>query len=168
MTDGTAMEERTAASSRMHASDIMTELPETVTPQTTLQDAARRMEELNVGVMPVVEGPGSLRLRGLITDRDIAIRAVAHGRGGDTPVSECMTSQVHCVLPDAPVREVFDLMKREQVRRVPVCDREGRLVGIIAQADLAVQYAGLDVEREAEVEEVIERISEPGPLAARD
>ncbi|HLL84951.1 MAG TPA: CBS domain-containing protein, partial [Longimicrobium sp.] len=77
-------------------------------------------------------------------------------------VAECMTPNVSTVNRNASVRQVMDVMRREQVRRVPVTDGEGRLVGIIAQADLAVQYAGLDPEREIEVEEVLERISEPG------
>jgi CBS domain-containing protein len=76
-------------------------------------------------------------------------------------VRDYMTRDVATVSESHSVRDVFSVMKREQVRRVPVTDREGRLVGIIAQADLAVDYAGLDLEREREVEEVIERISEP-------
>jgi predicted transcriptional regulator len=82
-------------------------------------------------------------------------------------VSDYMTEQVETVNKNDSLRDVFNVMKREQVRRVPVTDREGRLVGIIAQADLAVDYAGLDLQRETEVEEVIERISEPGRSGRR-
>lgn len=150
------------AALRIRASDIMTPDPRTVTPRSTLADAARLMAELDVGILPVVDGPETLALVGVVTDRDLAVRGLAQGRDGGAPVAECMTAPVATVQPAASIREVFDLMKRERVRRVPVTDAEGRLVGIIAQADLAVHYAGLDVEREREVEEVIERISEPG------
>jgi CBS domain-containing protein len=150
-----------SASDRIRAGDIMTEQPTAVTPETTLQEAAHLMEDLDVGILPVVADREGRRLSGVITDRDIAVRAVAHGRDGKTAVAECMTPRVSSVRPDSTVHEVLNLMKREQVRRVPVCDEEGRLVGIIAQADLAVHYAGLDLERETEVEEMIERVSEP-------
>ncbi len=150
-----------AASDRITAGDIMTEQPTAVTPETTLQEAAHLMEDLDVGILPVVADRQGGQLAGVITDRDIAVRAVAHGRDGKTPVAECMTPNVSSVRPDSTVHEVLNVMKREQVRRVPVCDEEGRLVGIIAQADLAVHYAGLDLERETEVEEMIERVSEP-------
>lgn len=146
----------------MRAADIMTADPTAVTPHSTLADAARWMAELDVGIMPVVDAPETNRLLGVVTDRDLAVRGLARGRDGGAPVADCMTADVCAVHPTASIREVFDLMKRERVRRVPVTDAGGRLVGIIAQADLAVHYAGLDVEREREVEEVIERISEPG------
>jgi CBS domain-containing protein len=150
------------AALRMRAADIMTADPSAVTPQSTLADAARRMAELDVGIMPVVDNAESFHLLGVVTDRDLAVRGLARGKDGGAPVADCMTTQVASVQPASTVREVFDLMKRERIRRVPVTDRGGRLVGIIAQADLAVHYAGLDGEREREVEEVIERISEPG------
>jgi CBS domain-containing protein len=158
---------RASTALSVRAADIMTEDPHAVTPQTTLADAARLMAGLNVGIMPVVDGMESFLLLGVVTDRDLAVRGLARGKDGGAPVADCMTTEVATVQPMASVREVFDLMKREQVRRVPVTDRDGRLVGIIAQADLAVHYAGLDVEREREVEEVLERISEPGPRDRR-
>jgi CBS domain-containing protein len=144
------------------ARDIMTENPEAVTPSTTLGEVARRMAELDVGILPVVDDPEVRRLRGVVTDRDLVVRGMARGLGDSATVAECMTPNVSTVNRNASVHQVMDVMRREQVRRVPVTDGEGRLVGIIAQADLAVQYAGLDPEREIEVEEVLERISEPG------
>jgi len=144
------------------ARDIMTENPEAVTPSTTLGEVARRMAELDVGILPVVDDPEVRRLRGVVTDRDLVVRGMARGLGDSATVAECMTPNVSTVNRNASVRQVMDVMRREQVRRVPVTDGEGRLVGIIAQADLAVHYAGLDPEREIEVEEVLERISEPG------
>lgn len=146
---------------RIRAGDIMTEDPEVVTADTTVADVAKKMEELDVGIIPVVESEGSRRLRGVVTDRDLAIRVIARGKDGTTKVSECMTTDIATVNRDSSVHDVLDVMKREQVRRVPVADDNGKLVGIIAQADLAVHYAGLDLQRETEVEEAIERISEP-------
>jgi CBS domain-containing protein len=149
------------AGSTERARDIMTENPEAVTPATTLGEVARRMAELDVGILPVVDDEEVRRLRGVVTDRDLVVRGMARGLGDSATVAECMTPNVATVNRNATVRQVMDVMRRERVRRVPVVDGEGRLVGIIAQADLAVNYAGLDPTREAEVEEVLERISEP-------
>jgi len=142
--------------------DLMTENPEAVTPDTTLSDVARRMRDLDVGIIPVVDDRDGNRLRGVITDRDIAVRAAAEGKDMmSTTVGDYMSRDVATVRESSTVRDVFTVMKRHRVRRVPVTDDAGRLVGIIAQADLAVDYARLDEERELEVGEVIERISEP-------
>lgn len=142
------------------ASQLMTENPACVTPESNLQDVARKMRELNVGIIPVVDSTESRRLQGVITDRDIAIRAVAEGKDGNTKVRDCMTSDVESVNKNDRVSDVLNVMEREQVRRVPVTDREGRLVGIIAQADLVVDYA-TNERREGQVSDAIERISEP-------
>lgn len=146
---------------RVRARDIMTDDPEFVTPDTTIADVAKRMRDLDVGILPVVDDQESRRLRGVVTDRDLAIRVLAAGKDGKAKVRDYMTEQVETVNQNDTVHRVLDVMRRERVRRVPVTDREGRLVGIIAQADLAVSYAGLDIQRETEVEELIERISEP-------
>ena len=147
----------------MRAADVMTDNPETVTSDTPLMEAARKMRELDVGIIPVVESENSRRLRGVITDRDIAVRAVAEGKDANaTTVGDVMTTDLQTCNKNDSLRDVLGVMEREQVRRVPITDREGRLVGIIAQADLAVDYAGNDSEREMRVEDTIERISEPG------
>jgi CBS domain-containing protein len=143
------------------ASEIMTENPEVVTPDATLADAAAKMRDLDVGIIPVVESMENRRLRGVITDRDIAIRAVAEGKDGQSKVSECMTPGVETVNKNDGIERVLGLMEREQVRRVPVTDREGRIVGIIAQADLAVDYGGGRPRASRQVQQTIERISEP-------
>ncbi len=147
--------------SGMRAADIMTEDPQTVTPDETIMEVAKKMKSLNVGIIPVVESGKSRRLMGVITDRDIAIRAVAEGKDGKAKVSDCMTSDVETCNKNDSVESLLDLMKREQVRRVPITDREGRLVGIVAQADLAVDFGQSRPEREWMVEDTIERISEP-------
>jgi CBS domain-containing protein len=145
----------------MRARDVMTENPIAVTPDTTLAEVARQMKDLDVGIIPVVDDPQSRHLRGVITDRDIAIRAVAEGKDGKAKVSDCMTRDVETCRRDDRIQDVLGVMRSEQVRRVPITDEEGCLVGIVAQADLAVEYAGLDRDREVSVEEMIERVSEP-------
>ena len=155
---------RTAGSAAddMLAADIMTANPEAVTPDTPLHEVATRMRDLDVGIIPVVDDMDGFHLQGVITDRDITIRAAAEAMDmKQVRVSELMTRDVQTVRENDHLREVFTVMKRARVRRVPVTGEDGKLVGIIAQADLAVNYAGLDLQREAEVEEVIERISEP-------
>jgi CBS domain-containing protein len=146
---------------RLCAADIMTENPAAVTPDATLAEAAQRMRDLNVGIIPVVRDEGSRRLEGLITDRDITVRAVAEGLDGDTKVSECMTRDVEPCHPGDRVRDVLHLMEAEQVRRVPVVDHAGTLVGIIAQADLLVDYTDEEPHRDVRVASTVERISQP-------
>lgn len=142
----------------MTARDIMTSDPQCVTPQDTLQKAAQLMRDVNVGLVPVVESNGSKKLVGVVTDRDITIRHVAEGHSGsDHQVREAMSSSgiVTCS-PDDDVQKVMKAMAGAQVRRVPVVEG-GELVGIIAQADLA-----LDTGEDSAVGETVEQISKPG------
>ncbi|HSJ07072.1 MAG TPA: CBS domain-containing protein [Longimicrobiales bacterium] len=140
----------------MKARDIMTSELEVVTRQDSLQRAATLMRDADVGAIPVVEDQDSMRLVGLITDRDIAIRHVAGENSADCTVGDHMTEgQIYRVSPDDDVDTVMKTMKSEQIRRVPVCEGD-RLVGIIAQADIATD--GID---DAKTGEVVERISEP-------
>jgi CBS domain-containing protein len=153
--------------SGMRAADIMTEEPEAVSPETTLAEVAQKMRDLDVGIIPVVENDQSRRLRGVVTDRDITIRATAEGKDArSTRVSEVMTSDVETVNKNDRVRDVLEVMRRERVKRVPVTDREGRLVGIIAEADLLVDYEGGEQERS--LENTLERVYDPsrGPRPA--
>ena len=120
----------------MKARDIMTANPRTVTPDDSVGRAAEIMREADVGVVPVVEDAGSMRLAGIVTDRDLALRIVAEGRDSSATVREVMSSGLKTVRPDDDLDRVTELMKTEQVRRIPVCDGD-RLVGIIAQADVA-------------------------------
>lgn len=160
---------RRSGAAQMRIGDLMTENPEAVTPDATLSDVAKKMKELDVGIIPVVDDPQSRHLQGVITDRDIAIRAVAEGKDGNAKVSECMTRDVESCRREDDVQDVLNVMRSEQVRRVPITDEEGCLVGIVAQADLAVEFAGLDRDREISVEEMIERVSEPArPQRGRD
>jgi CBS domain-containing protein len=141
----------------MKISEIMTRNPTTVTPGTTVRDAAQLMQREDTGILPVVESEGEKKLVGVVTDRDIAIRVVAEGRGGDTRVSEVMTSSRLATLrPDADVDDVMDTMADQQVRRVPIVDERGALVGIVAQADIVRKARD-----EQKSERTVEKISEP-------
>lgn len=149
--------------SRTRASEIMTENPETVTADSTLAEAAKRMRDLDVGIIPVVESQESRRLKGVLTDRDIAIRAVAEGKDATkTKVSDVMTTELETCNKNDSIRDVLNVMQREQVRRVPITDREGRLVGIIAQADVAVDYLQDQPNRKQDVARTLQSVSEPG------
>src|SRR5918992_5432784 len=141
----------------MKIQEIMTKDPATVTPGTTVRDAAKLMQREDTGILPVVDSEGSKRLVGVVTDRDIAIRVVAEGRDGNTRVSEVMTSSRLATLrPDADVDDVMDTMADQQVRRVPIVDERGTLVGIVAQADVVRK-----VRDDQKSERTVEKISEP-------
>jgi CBS domain-containing protein len=142
----------------MKAKDIMTKKPKSVTPETTVRDAARLMKDEDVGVLPVVERQGSDRLVGIVTDRDIAIRHVAEGHDSSAcPVSEAMSADVRTAREDDDLDSVMDLMGQEKVRRIPVVDERGGLVGIVSQADIV-----LEARNEKKAEQTIEKISDPG------
>lgn len=143
----------------MRASEIMTTGPEVVTLADPVRKAAKLMRDLNVGCLPIVDDRQSMHLRGVITDRDIAIRHVAEGHQRDCTVNDHMTGNgVATVQPDTELSQVLELMQRAQIRRVPVVEREGRLVGIIAQADIALKESARHPD---EVAKTVERISEP-------
>ncbi len=115
--------------------DVMTRDVRVVTPDDTMQRAAQLMDELNVGVVPVCEGP---KLVGMLTDRDITVRGVAAGKdAAATPVSEVMSGSVRCCFEDQPLEDVLDEMRDTQIRRLPVVNRQQQLVGIVSLGDLA-------------------------------
>ncbi len=121
----------------MKAHDIMTSNPECLTPDGTLQEAARLMRDGGFGAVPVVNDESTLEVVGIITDRDIAIRHVAEGHDGSCRAGDHMTKDVECVRGDSDLSDVEDVMSDEQIRRIPVVDENDRLIGMIAQADLA-------------------------------
>ena len=134
----------------------MTSTLECVTREDSVQEAARRMRDSDVGALPVVEDRQSMRLVGVITDRDIAIRHVAGDDSAKCSVGDHMSSdRMFTASPDDDVNQVMETMKAEQVRRVPVCEGD-RLVGIIAQADVAT-----DLNSDRKTGDVVEKISEP-------
>ncbi len=144
----------------MKVRDIMTTSVESVGPATDLMVVARRMKELDVGAVPVVEDD---QLIGIITDRDIVIRAVAEGRDLLLEqVRDHLTSNPTTILPDADVQEASELMAREQIRRLPVVEN-GRLVGFLAIGDLAVE-----LNKDQVVGDALQKISEPAQPRSSD
>jgi CBS domain-containing protein len=134
--------------------EVMTAGVETIAPDATVKSAAVRMETLNIGPLAVCDGE---RLVGIVTDRDITVRAVASGRDPNTTrVRDVMTTEVVYCSDDQPVEEVAELMKEREVRRLPVLDRDKRLVGIVSLGDLAVYGA-----KPAVAGAVLEQVSKP-------
>jgi CBS domain-containing protein len=137
---------------------IMTPDPACCTPESTAQDVAMLMKENDCGSIPVVESLGSRRLVGTVTDRDLAIRGIATGKGPETPVRDLMTYDPITSSPDDEVEIVREVMVAQQVRRVPVVDDNGSVVGIVAQADLAREDGAAS---DQEVGRIVEAISDP-------
>jgi len=136
----------------MKVSEIMTRNVRVVSPDKTIQEAARLMDEMNVGVLPVCDGR---RLRGMVTDRDITVRATAAGLPPDTTrVRDVMSADVWWCFDDDDVDHIVQLMSDHQIRRLPVVDRDKHLVGIVALGDLAT-------DREDAATRALHRISTP-------
>ena len=123
----------------MKISEVMTTDVETIGAEQTAREAASFMLRADAGSIPVCEGD---RVVGMITDRDIAVRGVAEGRGPDTPVSELMSDGIVCAREDEDVETVAKRMSDEQVRRLPVLDAEDRLCGIVSLGDLTREARG--------------------------
>ena len=134
-------------------SDIMTRGVRVLSPSDSVVRAAQAMDELNVGVIPVCDGE---KLVGMVTDRDITLRGVAQGLDcEDTPLSDIMSKEVQWCFEDQAVSEVMAQMGDAQIRRLPVVDREKRLVGILSLGDIAVKTD------DKKVASVLQDISEP-------
>ena len=140
-----------SAISRRRCSEIMTKNVRTATRGTSLREAAVMMRDGDMGAVPVVDDG---KLVGIVTDRDIIIRAIAEGRDAETPIGDAMTAELFTVGPDDFVFEAIRLMGDKQVRRIPVIGAGGELTGIIAMADVA-----LETEDEREIAETLEEIS---------
>ena len=138
----------------MLVQEVMTRGAECTRPDATLQAAAQRMSALNVGSLPVCEDD---RLVGMITDRDITVRSVSAGHDPQADrVLDAMTPGIAYCFEDQNVEEAAQLMKEKQIRRLPVLNRQKRLVGIVALGDLAVQTGDEEL-----AGDTIEGISEP-------
>jgi CBS domain-containing protein len=133
--------------------DTMTTDPRSITPGAPVVEAARLMRDEDIGSLPVTDEG---RLVGMLTDRDIAVRVVAEGRNPDsTTVGEVLSPHPVAAMPDQDLDEALHLMAQHQVRRLPVVEDDDRLVGILAQADVALE------EKEKKTGELVESISQP-------
>lgn len=141
----------------MKVQDVMTKDPSCVTPDTSARDAARIMRDEGVGIVPVVESNNSRKLLGVVTDRDLAVRIIAEGLDSEARVRDVMSGQLRTCRQNEDLDTVMDAMASEQVRRIPIVDERGALVGIVSQADV-VRKAGDD----SKAERTVEQISKPG------
>ncbi|MDC9824116.1 CBS domain-containing protein [Devosia sp. ZB163] len=138
----------------MKVSECMSDGVEICSPDDTIRDIARTMREIDVGAMPVGEDD---RLVGMITDRDIAIRAIAEGMGPETRVRQVMSQHVRWCYEDEEIDDVADQMAEFKVRRLPVLNRDKRLIGVISLGDVSLAD-GMSSGR------ALHEISEPGGM----
>jgi len=140
----------------MEAQNIMTKMLACCLPDTPLSEATLAMVEHDCGAIPVVENKQSMRLLGIITDRDITCRTVAQGKNPlEMTVKECMSSPVITVVPEMSLEDCCKVMEDNQVRRIPVVDEKGICYGIVTQAHVA-QHA-----QESQIARVLKRVSRP-------
>jgi CBS domain-containing protein len=143
----------------MRISEIMTRDPELIDPNASIRDAARRMKNEDIGALPIGEND---RLIGMVTDRDIAVRAVAEDRDPtSTTVRDVMSEKIYYCFEDDDIVEAARCMADNQVRRLPILNRDKRLVGIVSLADIA--HTGEECEKTA-----LEGVSEPSSEARRE
>jgi CBS domain-containing protein len=138
----------------MKVKECMTPDVRLVTPTQTILEAAKMMADHDIGALPVADND---RLVGMVTDRDIAVRAVAQGRDSSTPVREIMTREVKYCYDDVSIDEVTRNMGEQRIRRLPVVNRDKRLVGILSLGDLAIEDQAKD-----EAGDALHGISRPG------
>ncbi|MFC0677675.1 CBS domain-containing protein [Lysobacter korlensis] len=139
----------------MDVTSVMTRNPATCRAESTVREVARLMLEHDCGEIPVVDQ--SMRPIGVVTDRDIVVRLVAEGRDvNECKVQEAMSTPPVTVSTDAKLTDVIDVMESRQIRRVPVVDMDGKICGIIAQADIALTG------KDRKTGNVVEEVSKPG------
>lgn len=140
----------------IQAKELMSPNPACCTPETSIREAARLMREHDCGCLPVQDAERTGRVVGVVTDRDIATRAVAEGRASETAVSDVMSADPSCCRPEDSAKDVERIMADRQVRRVPVVDEAGCCIGMVAQADLARSSVSA-----RDLANTVEKISEP-------
>jgi CBS domain-containing protein len=139
--------------------EVMTKNPIYCLPNDAVVRAAQSMKNENVGPIPVIENEQTKKLVGIVTDRDLALKVVADGRDPkSTKVEEVMTPKVVTCHPDDDLQKALDAMSEHQLRRIPVVDDDNKLVGIIAQADVATR-----VNQPQKTAEMVKEISQSGP-----
>jgi CBS domain-containing protein len=138
-------------------SEVMTQNPICCLPTDAVSKAAQLMKAEDVGSIPVIEDAQTMKLIGIVTDRDLALQVVAPERdAGSTRIADVMTYEVVTCRASDDVQKAVDAMAQHQLRRMPVIDSDHRIVGIIAQADVATR-----VEKSEEVAETVKEISQP-------
>ncbi len=146
----------------MQVKDIMTKNPACCTSDTNLQEVARLLVEHDCGQSPVVQDKQTMKLVGVITDRDITCRTVAVGKNPlEMTAGDCMSSPCVTVTPEMSLEDCCTVMEENQVRRVPVVDESGACCGIVAQADIA-QHGS-----KQETAQVVKSVSQPNESASR-
>ena len=141
-------------------SEVMTREPVACEPADSIKRVAEVMKRQDVGAVPVVDSKSSRRLVGIVTDRDIVVKVVAAGRSVDSSTArDAMTANAATCREDQDVSVALSLMAKRKVRRMPIVDAEGRLVGIIAQADVATR-----INKDKATGELVEAISAPGTV----
>jgi CBS domain-containing protein len=146
----------------MNVSEIMAKSPAVCTPDTPIHDVARSMVEHDCGAIPVVESQDTPRPVGVITDRDIVVRLVAEGRNPlDARAADAMTEGIATVSPDMSLEACAQVMEQNQVRRVPVVDEVGVVIGIVSQADVVLNA------RPDQTAELLEAVSEEEELTEK-
>jgi len=137
----------------MKVSEVMTTEVETIGSEQTAREAASFMLRADAGSIPVCENG---KVIGIITDRDIAVRGIAEGRGPDTPVSQLMSDGIICAHEDEDIDTVAQRMSDEQVRRLPVVNSDDQIVGIVSLGDLSREASS------SAAKEALEGVSSPG------
>lgn len=139
--------------------EIMTPDPECCDPSTQVKEVAQLMKRKNIGPVPVINNFDDRLLVGIVTDRDLALNVLAEGCDYTVPVSQAMTKNPASCRPTDKVDMAVEIMEKLQVRRIPVVNEEGKLVGIIAQGDIALRLPKKEV-----IAQVVEEISKPAEL----
>lgn len=148
----------------MKVKHVMTKDPSCCVPADKAPKAARIMRDEDAGIVPVIDNEQSQRLVGVVTDRDLCMNVVAEGREPESvAVEACMTSMVVTCSPNDSVDKTTELMKENQIRRVPVVDEDGRLRGIVSMADL-VGRAEL---KSAQTHDTLKQVSAPAPVPSK-
>lgn len=147
----------------MQAKDIMNRNPVCAMPHMNVREVAEMMVECDCGSIPVIDNEETLKpLIGMVTDRDIVCRLVAAGKNPlDSTVNDCMTTPAIAVKPEDPVERVAEIMEQKQIRRIPVVDPSGAVVGLVTQAHIA-RHAS-----ESQAGELLKNISRKTPEASR-
>lgn len=136
--------------------EVMTKNPVFCLPNDTVAKVAHLMKQENVGAIPIIENAATMKLIGIVTDRDLALKVVAEGLDSKTTKAETvMTHEVVTCLADDDMQKALDAMAAHQLRRIPVVDKDHKIVGIIAQADVATR-----VDQPQKIAEVVKEISQ--------